>query len=73
MSQNLESQLTEERNKKDKLGKKKVQDKALLSSASLLKGELELNGRRLVVMPSVQRSEVDGVVKANKDASKGVG
>ena len=73
LSQNLESQLNEERAKKDKLSKSKNHDKALLGQASLLKGELELNGRRLVVMPSVARGKVDDVVKANKDAMKGVG
>ena len=39
----------------------------------MLKGELELGGRRLVVMPSVRRDKVDSVVQANKDAAKGVG
>ena len=73
LSQNLEAQLNDERIKKDKQSKTKNADKDLLSSASLLKGELELNGRRLVVMPSVARGRVDGVVKANKDASKGIG
>ena len=50
-----------------------MHDKALLSSSSLLKDELELNGRRLVVMPSVERGKVDAIVKANKDTLKGVG
>ena len=51
----------------------KTQDKALLGASSLLKGELELNGRRLVIMPSVARSKVGAVVQANKDAMKGAG
>ena len=69
----MEEQLNEERIKKDKLSKSKTHDKTLLSSSSLLKGELELNGRRLVVMPSVARGKVNEVVKANKDADKGIG
>ena len=73
LSQNLEAKLNEERIQKDKLSKSKIHDKALLSSSSLLKGELELNGRRLVVMPSVERSKVDAIVKSNKDTLKGVG
>ena len=44
-----------------------------MSSASLLKGELELNGRRLVVMHSVARTRVDAVVKENKEHAKGHG
>ena len=51
ISQSLEAKLSEEKNKKDRLSKQGFSDKALLSSASLLKGELELNGRRLVIMP----------------------
>jgi hypothetical protein len=39
----------------------------------LLKGELELNGRRLVVMHSVARTKVDAVVKENKEHAKGHG
>jgi hypothetical protein len=39
----------------------------------LLKGELELNGRRLVIMPQVARTRVTDVLKQNKDAMKGVG
>jgi RNA recognition motif-containing protein len=73
LSLNLEKQLNQEREKKDRLSKTKDSDKALLSSASLLKGELELNGRRLVVMSSVSRNKVDSVVKDNKDAAKGLG
>lgn len=38
-----------------------------------MKGELELNGRRLVVLPSVARTKVNDVVQANKDTVKGVG
>ena len=59
LSRDLEGQLNKEREKKDKLSKSKDTDTALLSSASLLKGERELNGRRLVVMPSVQRNRVE--------------
>ena len=73
ISQNLESKLNEERQQKDKLSKAKFQDKALLSSASLLKGELELNGRRLVIMPQVAKTKVSDVLQQNKDAIKGVG
>jgi len=65
--------LNQEREKKDKLSKSKFTDKALLSSASLLKGELELNGRRLVIMPSVAKTRVDSVIQENKDSAKGVG
>jgi hypothetical protein len=39
----------------------------------LLKGELELNGRRLVVMPSVARTKVADTLQQNKDDFKGVG
>jgi hypothetical protein len=39
----------------------------------LLKGELELNGRRLVVLPSVAKTKVNDVVQQNKDSVKGVG
>lgn len=45
----------------------------MLSSASLLKGELELNGRRLVIMSSVSRNKVDDVAKENKEHAKGHG
>ena len=47
--------------------KNKNAEQELLGASSLLKGELELNGRRLVIMPSVIRSRVSEVVKANKD------
>lgn len=70
LSKNLEAQLNEDYKKKDKMSKKasaKNQDKAILGSSSLLKGELELNGRRLVIMPSVARSKVGAVLQANKD------
>ena len=53
--------------------KGKFEDKALLSSASLLKGELELNGRLLVVLPQVAKTRVDDVIQANKDSAKGTG
>ncbi len=39
----------------------------------MLKGELELNGRRLVVLPSVAKTKVNDVVQQNKDSVKGVG
>ena len=45
----------------------------MLSKASLLKGELELNGRLLVVLPQVAKTRVDDVVQANKDAMKNTG
>lgn len=73
LSQSLEQQLNQERIQKDKLSKSKDTDKALLSSASLLKGELELNGRRLVVMRQINRTKVDSVVKENKEMLKGTG
>ena len=38
-----------------------------------MKGELELNGRRLVVLPSVAKTKVNDVVQQNKDSVKGVG
>ena len=62
LSKNLEDQLTEEHKKNEKKGRAKNQDKAILSATSLLKGELELGGRRLVVMPSVARTSVSDVV-----------
>jgi len=68
--------LTEDYKKKDKMNKKnkgKDSSKELLGASSLLKGELELNGRRLVIMPSVAREKVGDVVQANKDAMKGAG
>ena len=37
----------------------------------MLKGELELHGRRLVILPSVARTRVEQVVKDNKDLVKG--
>ena len=73
LSKNLEDQLTEEHNKRNKQSKAQNKDKALLSSTSLLKGELELGGRRLVVMPSVARTQVSETIQANKDSAKGVG
>ena len=39
-----------------------------MGASSLMKGELELNGRRMVVMPSVARSDVDQVIASNADA-----
>jgi hypothetical protein len=39
-----------------------------MGSSSLMKGELELNGRRMVVMPSVARSDVDTVIAGNAEA-----
>ena len=66
--------MTEELKKKDKdKTKNKTNDKALLGQSSLLKGELELNGRRLVIMPSVARGKVNEVVKENKDFKTGRG
>ena len=67
--------MTEDYKKKDKYNKKKTgnKEKDLLGASSLLKGELELNGRRLVIMPSVIRAKVSEVVQSNKDAMKGSG
>ncbi len=39
----------------------------------MLKGELELNGRRLVVIPSVARTKISDQIQSNKDEKKGVG
>ena len=73
LSQNLQVKLADEREKNDKLKRGKFEDKALLSSASLLKGELELNGRLLVVLPQVAKTRVNDVIQANKDSVKGTG
>ena len=73
LSQNLQVKLADERQKNDKLKRGKFEDKALLSSASLLKGELELNGRLLVVLPQVAKTRVNDVIQANKDSVKGTG
>lgn len=51
LSSAMETKLDAERKKKDHLGKNKEKNDNLLSSSSLLKGELELNGRRLVIIP----------------------
>ena len=50
--------------------KKKVDDitEQIMGSGSLLKGELELNGRRLVVMPSVKKENVGAAMQANLEA-----
>jgi len=47
--------------------KKKVDDitEQIMGTGSLLKGELELKGRRLVVMPSVKREKVTEVLQNN--------
>ena len=37
----------------------------------MLKGELELKGRRLVIIRSVARGQVGDLVTSNKDAMKG--
>ena len=56
----------------DKKTKNKKQKKeTLIGQQSLLKGELELHGRRLVILPSVARTRVEQVVKDNKDLVKG--
>ena len=74
LSQNLQLKLDDEqRIKKDKMKRGKFEDNALLSSASLLKGELELNGRLLIVLPQVAKSRVNDVIQANKDSIKGTG
>ena len=39
----------------------------------MLKGELELNGRLLVVLPQVAKTRVNDVIQANKDTIKGTG
>jgi hypothetical protein len=51
----------------DNQKKKRVDDitEQIMGTGSLLKGELELNGRRLVVMPSVKREKVGEVLQAN--------
>lgn len=39
-----------------------------MGTGSLVKGELELNGRRLVVMPSVAKEKVGEQLKSNLEA-----
>ena len=76
LSQKVETQLDSERafDKVNKVGvdnkKKKVDDitEQIMGSGSLLKGELELNGRRLVVMPSVKKENVGAAMQANLEA-----
>jgi hypothetical protein len=62
----------EHRDKKNK-NKKKGKPDSIIGQSSLLKGELELNGRRLVVLPSVARTKVVETVQNNKDTQKGTG
>jgi len=38
-----------------------------MGSSSLLKGELELNGRRIVVMPQVEKTDVAKVISQNQE------
>jgi len=75
LSQQLEKQLDTEHKDKNKKGKDKKKGKtdSIIGQSSLLKGELELNGRRLVVLPSVARTKVTETVQNNKDNDKGVG
>jgi len=73
LSQKVESQLDKDRafDRVQKVGvdnkKKKVDDitEQIMGTGSLLKGELELKGRRLVVMPSVKREKVTEVLQNN--------
>ena len=62
LSESLQTKLNDEKEKKDKLKRGKDEDKALLGSSSLLKGELELNGRLLVVLPQVAKSRVNDII-----------
>lgn len=76
LSQQLEKQLDQEhkdKNKKNKKDTKKKQPDSIIGQSSLLKGELELNGRRLVILPSVARTKVANTVQLNKDVAKGHG
>ena len=74
LSRSLEQQLDKEYVAAKKSGKKPKKDEnSVIGKMSLLKGELELNGRRLVVMPQVARTKVNDVVTANKDKEKNRG
>ena len=59
LSKKVEEQMDEER-KNSRL--KKTTQASLVSSLSLLKNEIELDGRRLIVKESVSREEA-GVLK----------
>ena len=66
--------MDQEHRDKNKAKKSKTSSKtSLIGAQSLLKGELELNGRRLVVLPQVARTQVEAVVQNNKDIIKGLG
>jgi hypothetical protein len=59
----LEKQLDHEHSEKNKKSlKPKKSNDSIIGQSSLLKGELELNGRRLVILPSVARTKVSDVV-----------
>jgi len=62
-----------EKNKKPVKGQKANVKENLIGQTSLLKGELELNGRRLVILPSVARTNVADTVQNNKDTAKDKG
>ena len=66
LSKKVEGQLDEER-RNSRL--KKQNKESLVSSLSLLKNEIELDGRRLIVKSSVSREEA-GVLKENQKAEE---
>lgn len=72
LSRKLEEQLDLEHKSKDKKKKGKKED-TVIGQTSLLKGELELNGRLLKIMPQVARTSVDSVLQQNKDKEKNKG
>jgi len=73
MSRNLELKMDQEHLKKSKDKKPVKKENSLLGASSLISGELELNGRRLVIIQSVAKSKVGDVIQSNKDSAKGVG
>lgn len=50
---------------------KHIQGESLIGASSLLKSELELNGRRLVIMKAVARTKVAETVATNKEIASG--
>jgi len=63
LSRNVEQHLDEER-KNTRL--KAKQDEGLVSSLSLLKNEIELDGRRLIVKESISKEEASGLNEKRK-------
>ena len=62
MDEDYKKQAVEGKVKKDDIAEQ------IMGASSLMKGELELNGRRMVVMPSVARTDVDTVIAGNAEA-----